>query len=186
MKVERVEAIMSFPQVFPKDDIRFRYNLGGGVTMDSGCYTVNAIRYFTNLPVYDVQSAHPRIVAEDPDVDGRMEMVLKLGKVGEGGGEGMRERGIVEAKAVASLTNPMWSLQTWREYLPRVVVETEGKVLTFMVFLIPSVSVFLHFFFFCFCLWAESMIKSTGYDRKTEGRGRAWTRRVFFFFVASP
>ncbi|KAK3816810.1 MAG: NAD(P)-binding protein [Linnemannia elongata] len=138
VKVERVEAIMSFPQVFPKDDIRFRYNLGGGVTMDSGCYTVNAIRYFTNLPVYDVQSAHPRIVAEDPDVDGRMEMVLKLGKVGEGGGEGMRERGIVEAKAVASLTNPMWSLQTWREYLPRVVVETEGKVLTFMVFLIPS------------------------------------------------
>lgn len=155
-KIEKVEAVMSFPQVFLKTDIRFKYSLGGGVAMDCGCYTVNAIRYFTGLAVQDVQSANARIVDEDPDIDGRMDAVLKL----EGG---------IEAKLMASLTNSLWSLQRWREYLPRVAIETEGKVFTFMVFLIPSVSID------CCYTWGEYFLDLIN----------RWTRRVFFFF-ASP
>ncbi|KAF9924778.1 hypothetical protein FBU30_005297 [Linnemannia zychae] len=129
-KVKSVEAFMSFPQIFPNDDIRFKYSLGGGTLMDCGCYTVNAIRYFTGLKVEDVEEARPKIM-EDPDIDGRMDATLRLASEEE------NVRGI-PGKLVASLTNSKWSLQTWREYFPRVIVETEDKVLSFYIFVYPS------------------------------------------------
>ena len=95
--------------------------------MDCGCYTVNAIRYFSGLEVEQVEEARPRIIEEDADVDGRMDAVLKL-------------RGGAEARLITSLTNSWWSLQTYLEYFPRVVVETEDKIFTFLLFVFPSVS----------------------------------------------
>ncbi|KAF9103498.1 hypothetical protein BGX29_003316 [Mortierella sp. GBA35] len=122
--IQKVESIMSFPTIFPADDIRFNYKLGGGIIMDAGCYTINSIRYFSGLEVESVGAATPKIVSED--IDGRMEATLTL-------------KGGAQAKLIASLTNPWFSVQTYREVFPRVTIETDDKIFTFGVFLLPSI-----------------------------------------------
>ncbi|KAK3835001.1 MAG: NAD(P)-binding protein [Linnemannia gamsii] len=122
--IQKVQSTMSFPTLFPADDIRFNYKLAGGMTMDGGCYTINSIRYFSGLEVESVEVATPKIVSEN--VDGRMEATLKL-------------KGGVEAKLIASLTNPWFSLQTWREILPKFTIEMDDKVFTFGVYLLPGI-----------------------------------------------
>ncbi|KAF9081178.1 hypothetical protein BGX23_001171 [Mortierella sp. AD031] len=122
--IQKVESIMSFPTIFPADDIRFNYKLGGGIVMDAGCYTINSIRYFSGLEVESVEAATPKIVSED--IDGRMEATLTL-------------KGGAQAKLIASLTNPWFSVQTYREVFPRVTIETDDKIFTFGVFLLPSI-----------------------------------------------
>ncbi|KAF9924777.1 hypothetical protein FBU30_005296 [Linnemannia zychae] len=122
--IQKVEALMSFPMIFPKDDIRFNYNLAGGINMDAGCYTVNSIRYFSGLEVESVESAKATIVKED--VDGRMEATLKL-------------VGGAEAKLVASCINSWLSLQTYRDIIPKFTIETDEKIFAFGVWVLPQV-----------------------------------------------
>ncbi|KAG0315553.1 hypothetical protein BG000_005146, partial [Podila horticola] len=122
-KLEKVESIMSFGSIFSKDDIRFNFKLAGGVIMDCGGYNVNSIRYFSGLEVEKVEIAVPKIISEE--IDGRMEATLRL-------------VGGVPAKLTASLTNPWFSLQTWKEMVPRFIVETDAKIFTFGVFLLPG------------------------------------------------
>ncbi|KAG0056194.1 hypothetical protein BGZ83_006103 [Gryganskiella cystojenkinii] len=121
--LQRVDSTMSFLSIFPKDDIRFNFKLAGGVMMDAGCYTVNSIRYFSGLEVESVKSATPKLVSEQ--VDGRMDAVLQL-------------QGGVEARLNASLTNPFLSIQTWREIIPTFVAETDDKIFTYGIFLMPG------------------------------------------------
>ncbi|KAG0097617.1 hypothetical protein BGZ93_002362 [Podila epicladia] len=122
-QIERVESVMSFMSFFSLDDIRFNYKLAGGVTMDAGSNTANPILYFTGLGVKKVDSAVPKIVAED--IDGRMDAIMTLSNG-------------AKATLVASLTNPWLSIQTWKEFTPRFVVETEAKIFTFGWFLLPG------------------------------------------------
>ncbi|KAG0347377.1 hypothetical protein BG005_000194 [Podila minutissima] len=122
-QLQKVESIMSFGSIFPKDDIRFNFKLAGGVLMDCGGYNVNSIRYFSGLEVEKVETAVPKIISEE--IDGRMEATLQL-------------VGGVPAKLTASLTNPWFSLQTWREIMPRVIVETDAKIFTFGMFVMPG------------------------------------------------
>ncbi|KAG0361944.1 hypothetical protein BC939DRAFT_502642 [Gamsiella multidivaricata] len=126
--VKRVQARMSFPWVFPATDIRFNWKLAGGVLMDCGCYTVNSIRYFTGLEVESVENAKPRIVSEN--IDGRMDAVLNL--------KGTHSPG-VQASMTASLTNSWLSLQTYREAIPTFTAETDDKIFTFGVFVMPGI-----------------------------------------------
>ncbi|KAG0037970.1 hypothetical protein BGZ82_001426 [Podila clonocystis] len=122
-QLQKVESIMSFVSIFPKDDIRFNFKLAGGTLMDCGGYNVNSIRYFSGLEVEKVETAVPKIISEE--IDGRMEATLQL-------------VGGVPAKLIASLTNPWFSLQTWQEIVPRFIVETDAKIFTFGVFLLPG------------------------------------------------
>ncbi|KAF9214036.1 hypothetical protein BGZ59_004428 [Podila verticillata] len=122
-RIERVESVMSFMSFFSLDDIRFNYKLAGGVTMDAGSNTANPILYFTGLDVVKVDSAVPKIVAED--IDGRMDATMTLSNGGK-------------ATLIASLTNRWLSIQTWKEFTPRFVVETDTKVFTFGWFLLPG------------------------------------------------
>lgn len=47
--IKSVETFLGAPKgMFAKDDIRYDYSLGGGALMDTGCYTVNALRHFTS------------------------------------------------------------------------------------------------------------------------------------------
>ncbi|KAG0335894.1 hypothetical protein BG004_008269 [Podila humilis] len=121
--IRKIESIMSFMSFFGLDDIRFNYKLAGGVTMDAGSNTANPILYFSGLDLEKVESAVPKIVAED--IDGRMDATLVL-------------TGGAKAKLIASLTNPWMSLQTWREFTPRFVVETDKKIFTYGWFLLPG------------------------------------------------
>lgn len=131
--LQNVVSTMSFPFVFSKDDIRFNFSLAGGTMMDCGCYTINSIRYFSGLEVESVEQAVPKIIS--PEIDGRMDAVLKL--------SGSHSPGAV-GKLTASLTNPYISLQTWREILPSFVAETDTKIFTFAVFMMPTVSARIH------------------------------------------
>jgi predicted dehydrogenase len=67
-KLERVEAAMCFP--LPKfSDIRYDYSLGGGATMDAGCYAVHMVRTFGGSTP-EVVSAQAKL--RDPKVDRAM------------------------------------------------------------------------------------------------------------------
>ncbi|KAF9113696.1 hypothetical protein BGX27_000967 [Mortierella sp. AM989] len=130
--LQRVESVMSFPDMLPLTDIRFNYSLGGGIMMDCGCYAINSIRYFTGLEVASVEEAIPKIFAEN--IDGRMDVVLNLKR---------KDDTIVKANVIASLTNPWFSPQTYREMIPTFTAETDDKIFTFAIFPMPT---FYHYF----------------------------------------
>lgn len=68
-QVEHIEAVMCIPlPLF--SDIRYRYDLAGGATMDLGCYTINMIRRFAGAEP-EVVSARAKL--QKPDVDRFME-----------------------------------------------------------------------------------------------------------------
>lgn len=125
----QTRSVMSFPNFFPLTDIRFNWNLAGGIGMDSGCYTINSTRYFTGLEIDSYEHVKAKIVAED--MDGRMDAVMNL--------KGSHSPG-AKATMTASLTNPWLSLQTWQEAIPKFTAETDDKIFTFGVFLMPGVS----------------------------------------------
>jgi predicted dehydrogenase len=79
-EVRRVEASMCIPLPIP-GDIRYRFALGGGATMDTGCYAINLVRFLAE--------AEPSVVAADvrrssPDVDRwmRAELLFPDGRSG--------------------------------------------------------------------------------------------------------
>ncbi|KAF9897193.1 hypothetical protein BX616_006028, partial [Lobosporangium transversale] len=125
--LKHIQAVIALPPLLPPTDIRFDWNLAGGTMMDVGCYLINAVRFFTGLEVESVESAVPKIVAEN--VDGRMDCVFKM--------KGPHSNGVL-AQTTASLTNPWLSLQTYLEIIPKFIAETDDKVFTFGVFLLPG------------------------------------------------
>ncbi|MHA1110318.1 MAG: Gfo/Idh/MocA family protein [Promethearchaeota archaeon] len=65
-KINKVEASMCFP-LPNKNDIRFQYDIGGGATMDAGCYTINIIRTLAqNEP--EVVDAKAIVIKEQIDI----------------------------------------------------------------------------------------------------------------------
>jgi len=73
-KIERVESTMCFPlPIF--SDIRYRFDLAGGATMDAGCYAVHMAR-LVGGPDAEVVSASAKL--RDPNVDRAMEAELRF------------------------------------------------------------------------------------------------------------
>jgi len=73
-KLERVEVALCFP--LPKfSDIRYDYCLGGGATMDVGCYAVDMVRTFGGSTP-EVVSAQAKL--RDPRVDRAMTAELRF------------------------------------------------------------------------------------------------------------
>jgi predicted dehydrogenase len=79
-RVTRVEAALCFPLPIP-GDIRFRFDLAGGATMDTGCYTVSLVRFLAGAEP-EVVSARARLLS--PNVDRYMQAELRF----EGGATG--------------------------------------------------------------------------------------------------
>lgn len=63
--VQHLEAHLCFPLLSPRD-IRYRYDLAGGATMDAGCYTVNMIRHLARAEP-TVTHAQARLAYRDVD-----------------------------------------------------------------------------------------------------------------------
>ena len=63
--VRHVEATMCIPLPLP-NDIRYRFDLAGGATMDTGCYTISIVRFLAGAEP-DVRSAEARLAR--PNVD---------------------------------------------------------------------------------------------------------------------
>jgi predicted dehydrogenase len=73
-ELRRVEAALCIPYLLP-GDIRYRFDLAGGATMDTGCYAINMVRFLAE--------AEPSVVAADvrrssPDVDRWMRAELSF------------------------------------------------------------------------------------------------------------
>ena len=63
--VRHVEATMCIPLPLP-NDIRYRYDLAGGATMDTGCYTISVVRFLAGSEP-EVVRAEARLAR--PNVD---------------------------------------------------------------------------------------------------------------------
>nr|GAT56738.1 NAD(P)-binding protein [Mycena chlorophos] len=56
--IKTVKAALTAPEgTAPEGDIRWSYELGGGSTMDPGCYTLNVLRYLAGCNPVDVLTA---------------------------------------------------------------------------------------------------------------------------------
>jgi predicted dehydrogenase len=80
-KIERIETNMCVPLFSPKD-IRFRYELAGGATMDVGAYTVNLLRFLGQSAGDRALATPPQVVSATPKlrsakVDGAMKAELR-------------------------------------------------------------------------------------------------------------
>jgi predicted dehydrogenase len=78
--LRHVEASLCIPLPFP-NDIRYRLDLAGGATMDTGCYTINMVRVLSGAEP-DVVSAVAKL--RSPQVDRWMqaELVFPSGATG--------------------------------------------------------------------------------------------------------
>jgi predicted dehydrogenase len=73
-KLQRVQAALCFP--LPKfSDIRYNYALGGGATMDAGCYAVHMVRTF-GAATPEVVSAQAKL--RTPQIDRAMTAELRF------------------------------------------------------------------------------------------------------------
>jgi predicted dehydrogenase len=92
-ELRRVEASMCIPLPLP-GDIRYRFDLAGGATMDTGCYAINLVRFLAE--------AEPSVVTAEvrrssPDVDRWMRAELRFGD----GRSGRVECSLFSAKLLA-------------------------------------------------------------------------------------
>ncbi|MEE2778075.1 MAG: Gfo/Idh/MocA family oxidoreductase [Acidobacteriota bacterium] len=73
--LREIDAEFSVPGPIPASDIRMRYETGGGVSMDIGCYPTSWVRHLTNDEPEEVSA-----VAEQgpPDVDVRMVATMRF------------------------------------------------------------------------------------------------------------
>jgi predicted dehydrogenase len=73
-ELRHVEASLCFPMLIP-GDIRYRYDLAGGATMDTGCYTISLVRHLAGAEP-EVVSAEARL--SSPEVDRWMRAELRF------------------------------------------------------------------------------------------------------------
>jgi predicted dehydrogenase len=76
--VQRIEATMCVPVPIP-GDIRYRLDLAGGATMDTGCYTVSMLRHLAGAEP-EVKSAAARLSSPGVDRWMRAELAFADGR----------------------------------------------------------------------------------------------------------
>jgi predicted dehydrogenase len=91
--VHRVEASMCIPLPLP-GDIRYRFELAGGATMDTGCYAINLVRFLAAAEP-EVEAAQVRL--SSPQVDRWMRAELRFAD----GRSGRVECSLFSAKLLA-------------------------------------------------------------------------------------
>ncbi len=64
-KIQHVEASLCIPFLLP-GDIRYRYDLAGGATMDTGCYAISIVRFLAGAEP-EVTSARARLSSSEVD-----------------------------------------------------------------------------------------------------------------------
>ena len=72
--IRHLEAHMCVPLPMP-NDIRYRYDLAGGATMDVGCYTISLLRFLAGAEP-EVVSAAPTL--RGPQIDRAMEATFRF------------------------------------------------------------------------------------------------------------
>jgi len=72
--IRRIETHFCIPLPF-RNDIRYRYDLGGGATMDVGCYTISVLRFLAGA---EPEVVHAEAKLASPEVDRRMDAELRF------------------------------------------------------------------------------------------------------------
>jgi predicted dehydrogenase len=78
--VRRIETTMCIPLPFP-NDIRYRYDLAGGATMDVGCYAIHQLRFLADAEP-TVTSAQARLAKPEVDRWMQAELAFDDGRTG--------------------------------------------------------------------------------------------------------
>ena len=78
--LEHVEARLCIPFLMP-GDIRYRYDLAGGATMDTGCYAINVVRWLAEAEP-EVVRAEVRLSSERVDRWMRADLRFADGRTG--------------------------------------------------------------------------------------------------------
>ncbi|KIM21612.1 hypothetical protein M408DRAFT_333358 [Serendipita vermifera MAFF 305830] len=82
-KLKKIEIQFTLPyRMFPKNDIRFNYDLGGGATTDLGCYAVSYCRWL-NESEPTVAFAKAETLPGNPKVDRAMKVNLIFDSPGQ-------------------------------------------------------------------------------------------------------
>ena len=79
-RLRHVEASLCIPFAIP-GDIRYRFELGGGATMDAGCYAVSLVRFLAGAEP-EVVSARARLASPQVDRYLRAELSFPGGATG--------------------------------------------------------------------------------------------------------
>jgi predicted dehydrogenase len=74
-RVRHVDTAMCVPLAIP-GDIRYRLDLAGGATMDTGCYAIHMLRFLAGQEPSEVTGARARLAS--PDVDRWMQAELRF------------------------------------------------------------------------------------------------------------
>ncbi len=72
--IRQIDAVFHIPVTDPAD-IRMNYELGGGVTMDIGCYPISWVRHLTGL---EPETIEANAITGPPDVDVFLETRMTL------------------------------------------------------------------------------------------------------------
>ncbi|KZT53108.1 NAD(P)-binding protein [Calocera cornea HHB12733] len=119
--VQKITAHLCAPGGFVKpDDIRFQYALGGGATMDVGCYVTSISRFLAGREPTSVLSATPTLqdAKKEPKIDRRMEFTY-LFPPAEGEKEGPT------AQCVGDLGLPNWGPLSLVPSMPELYVTVQ-------------------------------------------------------------
>jgi predicted dehydrogenase len=79
-RVRHIEASLCIPLPLP-GDIRYRFDLAGGATMDAGCYAVSIVRHLAGAEP-EVVAATPRLASPEVDRYMRAELRFEDGRSG--------------------------------------------------------------------------------------------------------
>ncbi|MBV7328103.1 Gfo/Idh/MocA family oxidoreductase [Chloroflexi bacterium TSY] len=74
--IRKIDAQFCTMVLRPRD-IRYRYDLAGGATMDLGCYCISLMRYLTGCEP-TVVSAQASQLSADPEIDRTMDVYLRF------------------------------------------------------------------------------------------------------------
>jgi predicted dehydrogenase len=132
-RITRIETNMCVPLFAPKD-IRYRYELAGGATMDVGAYTVNLMRLLAAAGD-GTKSGQPTVVAATPLLRGPLiDRAMKVELRWEGGAVGRIHHSMWSSsvlKLSAHVVGERGELHVLNPYLPhwwhRLTTIVDGK-----------------------------------------------------------
>jgi predicted dehydrogenase len=122
-RVTRIETNMCVP-IPMRGDIRFRYDLAGGATMDVGAYTVNLMRLLGAAATDGAGGTPPEVVAAQPLLRSpHVDRAMKIEVRWPGGAAGHIHHSLWSStvlKLSASVVGERGSLHVTNPYLPHV------------------------------------------------------------------
>ena len=127
--LQRVDVEFLLPRAMvPADNIRWRHDLGGGATMDTGCYCVNFLRMVLGEPEHIIKAT---ATIESNQVDARMQAELRFSNNCVGSIDASQITELDTVVANATLVGSRGRLHATMPFMPqhggRIELEIDGR-----------------------------------------------------------